>query len=449
MKAFESKNNFFHLSAAAAGVLLIGLFMSFVPQSLAEALDAPHDPYLVPTKSKDENKETNKAKDEKKVQLESLAVEPSPLARVEESASKEKEPAKEKDVKKKPDPEPSTPPAGPLTTANPEADANTKAILAYIAGLKAKSADKVISGQFIGHPAKPGTTYFEENYEDLVTGLEQLTGESIGMVGADYAQLTDENPVIDLELTNEPLIDHWNDGGLVTVSWHSRNPWNGKDARDTAVKGKFSDILKPGTPANKAWMEELDVIADGLLDLQEAGVTVLWRPLHESNGNAFWWSKAGSSDFKALWKQMFVYLTEEKGLNNLLWVYSVVPKLKSSDGRRGEEVNYPGSEYVDITGLDIYAPELDEMVPSYKKMLKFGKPFGLTEYGPYKGSDAKKNPSLELPHFNYDHLADEIRANMPEAAFFQAWNHGHSMAHQLNAAGLLKDPWITDATDWN
>lgn len=443
MISFRFKDNLHRIFLALFSVLLIGVFMSFVPQSRAEALDVQQDPYLVPTKSKDENKDAYKLKDENKRVPESLDIEPSPLARVESASAKEKEPAKEKDANKKKE----SPAA--LTTANPEADANTKAILAYIAGLKSKASDRVISGQFIGHPAKPGSTYFEENYEELVTGLEQLTGESIGMVGADYAQLTDESPVLDLELTNEPLIEHWNEGGLVTVSWHSRNPWNGQDARDTEIKGKFSDILKPGTAANKAWMEELDVIAAGLLDLQEAGVTVLWRPLHESNGNAFWWSKAGSTDFKALWKQMFVYLSEVKGLNNLLWVYSVVPKVKSSDNRRGEDVNYPGSQYVDITGLDIYAPELDEMAPSYKKMLKFGKPFGITEFGPYKGSDAKKNPALELPHYDYSHLIDEIRTHMPQASFFQAWNHGHSMARQLNATGLLNDSWVTDATDWN
>ena len=33
-------------------------------------------------------------------------------------------------------------------------------------------------------------------------------------------------------------------------------------------------------------------IADALLELQKAGVVVLWRPMQEMNGNWFWWGIA-------------------------------------------------------------------------------------------------------------------------------------------------------------
>ena len=48
----------------------------------------------------------------------------------------------------------------------------------------------------------------------------------------------------------------------------------------------------------------------------------------------------------ALYRYTFDYLTHEKGLDNLLWVYDAKPRGKN-------ELNmshYPGDEYVDIVG---------------------------------------------------------------------------------------------------
>lgn len=428
------------LKRIIGGIVIIsfsGLCVSFAPHSLfaseAFALDSVSG-HPVAVKPKDENKRVETEKDQRKNNSDHLGLDENPLGAV---SSEELLQAS------------GTKSSISLKLVNPNADATTKAVYSYLSGLTSRSGDRVVSGQFIGHAAKANSTYFQENYEELVLDLEDVSGEQLGMVGADYAQLTDSNPDIDLELTNQPLIDHWNDGGLVTVSWHARNPWTGKGSRDTSIKGKFLDVMTPGTAAHKAWMKELDAVAAGLAELQSAGVSVLFRPLHESNGNAFWWSKASASEFKAFWKQTYLYLTETKKLNNLLWVYSVVPKISSKDGRREENKNYPGSDYVDMTGLDVYAPSLSTIAPSYQRMLKLGKPFGLTEYGPYKGSDADDDPSLLEPHFSYPVLMNEIRTYMPKAVFFQAWNHGHALVNQLDAGLLLKDPWVTDASDWN
>ncbi len=292
----------------------------------------------------------------------------------------------------------------------------------------------------MGHAAMPGSNYLHESNRKLFTELEESSGRSIGMLGLDYAQLADKNKKIDLSRTNQLLIEQWKKGGLVTVSWHARNPWTGNGSRDASIKGKISDLWKPGKKAHAKWMAELDQVAAALAELQNAGVVVIWRPLHESNGKSFWWSKATPEEFRQLWIQVFDYLTKEKKLNNLIWVYSVLARGK-------EAVNYPGPEYVDMTGLDLYAPGLESAKTSYDKLVALGKPFGLTEYGPYKGSDAKKNPLLAKPHYSYPKLIEEIRSYMPEAVFFQAWNHGHALVNQLDADKLLADPSVTDARD--
>ncbi len=77
--------------------------------------------------------------------------------------------------------------------------------------------------------------------------------------------------------------------------------------------------------------------------------------------------------YKELYKKIYRYMTETRGLDNLLWVYS-------PDANRDFKTDfYPGSSYVDITGLDAYFTDpyaisgYDEML-SLKNRLPLPKP---------------------------------------------------------------------------
>lgn len=48
---------------------------------------------------------------------------------------------------------------------------------------------------------------------------------------------------------------------------------------------------------------------------------------------------------------MFNYLTNVKGLHNLIWVYS------PDQSRAGPARYYPGADYVDIVALDAYVDD--------------------------------------------------------------------------------------------
>jgi mannan endo-1,4-beta-mannosidase len=92
-------------------------------------------------------------------------------------------------------------------------------------------------------------------------------------------------------------------------------------------------------------MDEIDEIAAQLTRLRNAGVPVLWRPLHEASGGWFWWGTDRESYLK-LYKLMYDRLTNQHNLTNLIWVWN------------GQHKDwYPGDEYVDIIGEDIYAGE--------------------------------------------------------------------------------------------
>ena len=100
----------------------------------------------------------------------------------------------------------------------------------------------------------------------------------------------------------------------------------------------------------------MDLFATHLVQLRDAHIPILFRPYHEMNGGWFWWGKhAGENGYKKLWIQLYDYYTKEYNLNNLIWVWSPdKPKF-------GLDEYYPGDNYVDIVGCDIY-PTLDTTV---------------------------------------------------------------------------------------
>ena len=109
-----------------------------------------------------------------------------------------------------------------------------------------------------------------------------------------------------------------------------------------------------GTWENKVFTEDLKNAAAYLKLLRDADIPVLWRPFHEAAGGWFWWGKDAAS-FKSLWIAMFNYFKTE-GLDNLIWVWTT----------EGNDADwYPGDQYVDIVGRDVYNNETADCVSEY------------------------------------------------------------------------------------
>ena len=109
-----------------------------------------------------------------------------------------------------------------------------------------------------------------------------------------------------------------------------------------------------GTWENKVFTEDLKNAAAYLKLLRDADIPVLWRPFHEAAGGWFWWGKDAAS-FKSLWIAMFNYFKTE-GLDNLIWVWT-------TEGNGADW--YPGDQYVDIVGRDVYNKETADCVSEY------------------------------------------------------------------------------------
>jgi mannan endo-1,4-beta-mannosidase len=227
--------------------------------------------------------------------------------------------------------------------------------------------------------------YLKSEYgHKTLSGLQHNSGDNLAFPVADYlnksggvvpalraSDLIDyspsrvafgENPQNETEQTI-----NWakQTGGAVSVMWHWNAPANLINTSGNEWwRGLYSDSTTFNLPAAldnrdgsdfQLILRDIDAIAVQLQKYEDAGVPVIWRPLHEAQGGWFWWGAHGSEDFKELWHVMYDRLTNYHQLHNLIWEFTSI-------GVNGDEDQwYPGDDEVDIVGLDIYTQPTDNM----------------------------------------------------------------------------------------
>lgn len=201
----------------------------------------------------------------------------------------------------------------------------------------------------------------------------EVTGKYPAMLGVDFYQ--------DPSAAVKCAIQQWRRGGLVTVTWHQSSPLKGfqggwNTVSTTMSPADFKELITPGTTLYKTWLEHIDRMAENFKILRDSGVVVMWRPYHEMNGSWFWWCDKGE-DFRQLWINMYERFTNYHHLNNLIWVFG--PNI----GCKDPSIFFPGSQYVDIGGLDIYnsTRKIDVAEHNRIKNVLNGKPIAMTETG--------------------------------------------------------------------
>ena len=183
-------------------------------------------------------------------------------------------------------------------------------------------------------------------------------------------------------------------GQAVTVSWHWNAPAGlldrvdhvgGKPVDRRWYKGFNADattfdvaaaLRDPTSPQYALLLRDIDAIAVPLRQLADAGVPVLWRPLHEAEGGWFWWGAHGPGPSVALWRLLHDRLTDHHGLHNLIWVYSATIL--------GDPRWYPGDDVVDVVGVDAYPSDNRDALSQmwlHWSAVAAGKPLAVTEFG--------------------------------------------------------------------
>jgi mannan endo-1,4-beta-mannosidase len=255
---------------------------------------------------------------------------------------------------------------------------------------------KVLSkkGFAIGH--QETTSYgVGWNYEDdrsiIKSDVKEISGNFPAVFGFEIGHLELGHKrnldSVSFDIMRELIIDAYRKGGIITISWHADNPISGGSTWDKtpAVKhiitgGKYHDTFE-------IWIQRLALFFDSL-KIDNEHIPIIFRPYHEMNGSWFWWGEGNctSDEYKRIWRETVHLLRDKHHVHNLLYVYSP-NKLNPDDDYLKY---YPGNDYVDILGIDIYdfnnsedyiKSVVNDLSLVRKIAVEMKKPYAFTETG--------------------------------------------------------------------
>lgn len=264
---------------------------------------------------------------------------------------------------------------------NPNAQPEVKKLLEYLNNIEGKA---ILTGQHTQTQKQEELILIEKETGKLpaVCGFELLSySPNINLEGATEACITE---VVENRGTLKQAMEWAEKGGILTFTWHWFSPVGGSDKAFYTEHTDFdaSLVLKEGSAEQKAFVSDLDVMAELLQPFCEKHIPILWRPFHECDATWFWWGAKGMDVARELYRFMFKYFTQHYHLDNLIWVWNN----PNPDG-------YVGDEYCDIISRDLY-PEphnhssLNDKYLELKAITKVNKGAALAETGIVPDGDA-------------------------------------------------------------
>ncbi|MDB5748317.1 MAG: beta-mannosidase [Massilia sp.] len=316
----------------------------------------------------------------------------------------------------------SAPAAAPLALSDPQASARTRAVYAWLHSIWGK---QVIAGQ-------QDLTW--DDSVDMARRVFDDTGKYPALMGYDFMNTGMTGATASGLRQVDEAIAFARRGGLVTFCWHWRDPALLKTGRvnhanfyvrepDAAKNTGFTIPVAGGTldTASPAWRQlndGIDLVAAELGRLQDAGVTVLWRPLHEASGHKgdgwFWWGRTRSDGVPQsqacilLWRHMHERMVKVHKLHNLIWVWN------------GQDAAwYPGDDTVDIVGWDIYDEGDGKRYKSQAGTYRQAQAIG--------GKGGRSRP-IALTETSYIPDPDKMAADGAPWLWFTVWNDARAGA---------------------
>lgn len=198
--------------------------------------------------------------------------------------------------------------------------------------------------------------YFESNEQEFEYILEQ-TGKQPAIRGIDLLFYNTTEPYFD-DAPERVIAWYKDKGGIPTVTYHWNVPTDGKGSTAAAfyvestgntpfTNFSVTNAVKEGTWEREQIDKDLALLAEQFQKIQDAGVPVIFRPLHEAEGAWFWWGAEGPEACKALYHYLYETLTEQYGIHNLIWEWTSSTNVTAADW-------YPGDDYVDMVSIDKY-----------------------------------------------------------------------------------------------
>ncbi len=194
-------------------------------------------------------------------------------------------------------------------------------------------------------------------YEEGRSDIKDVTGDYPAVYGFELGHLEMDSQInldsVPFNKMKEYIRSAYERGGVITLSWHLNNPLTGKSAWDPAA-GTVKSIL-PGGDKNDKYQVWLTSVAEFVLDLKGSRgeyIPIIFRPFHELNGSWFWWGKnhCTPEELNQLWKFTVSYLRDTKHVHSLLYAFNTDRFATKEEYLE----RYPGNEWVDVMGFDIY-----------------------------------------------------------------------------------------------
>lgn len=380
----------------------------------------------------------------KKLIIISLAILAMGICSCEKQKEQEPQQQEQKKPQSNPDPEPDPEPA-PCDSAlsNPNASAQAKQLYKTLWELQGK---KIISGTVanVDWNIKEAENVHKWTNKWPVLNVFDFIH---------YLASKDVNPSGWLDYSDITVVKNWAAaGGLVGAMWHWNQPNNGGNGYTCTPGGKsdqtsfnVKNVMTVGSSEYNQVIKQMDQIAGYLKQMQDAGIVVIWRPLHEGAGNIynyndgkawFWWGTGGAEPYKYLWQLMYDRFTNHHGLNNLIWVWTGDVKGKAF---------YPGDAYVDIIGCDNYTCSVENLTNEYNSLHEAfpNKIITLSECG---NGDKVKMAAL-----------NSIWTGGATFSWFMTWydydyNTGKSTTHKMASqewwVAAFKQDFVLTRNDW-
>ena len=307
-----------------------------------------------------------------------------------------------------------------------ELDAKKSALLKYIRDVSA--SDRYILGE----------SYNEKDWDLMKTRFGRIPA----LMCVEYLykegmrKLKDGEKPVAWKSVNPVAERHYKGGGLVRIVCHFPNPYfpNYGGLRVKLEDKSAKLVASADSPEKSRWLAMLEEVAAGIRDLNDKGVIPIFGPMHEMNGEWFWWgAKIPVDTQRKLWNQIKAAL-DAKGCR-VVWLNALAA------GRSLEPYKLPDGSYdffnADIVGLDVYkykrAKNLGCIGDKYNAVIENGKIFAVAEFGVKFGLDDKNGA------YDVSTLTEQLDAHCPRSFCVLFWHGPWAIPIYKNAEKLMND----------
>lgn len=382
---------------------------------------------------------------------------------------------------------------GTTAALRASASAAAKDVYTYIATRPTAVNNGLILGQHLGGfndlPGGANPGYFSMTQHGVANNSSPPVTLYPGLVGARY-DANDKSqqgtpyvlsPAYDQSI-NASLISIWQTyHPIIALTATPPNPWDNSYGRSPSPSDQpLSTLLR--TKANidnpsdafKSFWHDASVIADGLEELKNQGIPVVFRPFAEYNVGKYYGppsphgtAVATGPDFKALWADVWRYYVNDRHLNNLIFCWEAWV-LNRSAAQADLASWFPDPSTVDIVSGAYYFQDPDTAFPpasNYQLTLSdtattfdktthqnllalaetYNKPFGVAQWGLYynPGQNCLDSPQGDARDaIGFFNSVLSSANNRRRTAFIYHWVNACAIEKQAHNSEFVSNPVV-------